>query len=77
MAGAGVETANRERKIQEEKKKMNACFSGSTSIAEDLLQKEFLKIYSFSNAVAQKARASETKIVFMELYESEITTALP
>ena len=76
MAGAGVGTAIGERKMQEENKKINLYFSGNISIPEDFLQKEFLKTYSFGNAVASKVTASETQGVFMELSQSEIPTAL-
>jgi len=51
VAGAGAGTGIGERKMQEESKKINSYFSGSISIPEDFLQKEFLKTYSFSNAI--------------------------
>lgn len=53
----GKERAIGERKMQEENKKINLYFSGSISIPEDFLQKEFLKTYSFSSAVALKSHS--------------------
>lgn len=62
--------------LNTDNKKINLYFSGRLSIPEEFLQKEFLKTYSFSNAVAYKVTASESKSVSTELYQSEIPTAL-